>query len=84
MLVLYHPTDPDTVSLPTRSSVQPFAADYYMFTSYIMPEAQLSVSDSAVDGYYSVSFRVHTQLITKFKSLFISLLFAMENNYLEN
>ena len=55
VLVLYHP---ETAQLHMNTS--PFnISDYYMFTSYVMPEAQLRISDLPDEtGDYPVTFKV--------------------------
>ena len=68
VLVLYHPeasqnsqnSNLSNTIQPSGSPVHAFAHDYYMFTSYVMPAAQLVVSDfpDRLEGYYDVTFKV--------------------------
>ena len=57
VLVLYHP---ETTQLHMNTSpLKIHGSDYYMFTSYVMPEAQLHISDGPDEtGDYPVTFKV--------------------------
>ncbi|CAI8014692.1 hypothetical protein GBAR_LOCUS9179 [Geodia barretti] len=62
VLVLYHPSSQQAVQKqaesPLSAQFNTFNHDYYMFTSYVLPAAQLSIASHPTGDMYPVTFKV--------------------------